>query len=162
MFQLFDGVHGAGGGVAAIPVGVEMSQRAVVRRECVLVDADERDAQYPRPSSEAACGIFADIVQEIAHSSVSGRLGDQYTLPCILMTWTSGDILNTLFIVVAVMLVVALYHLIFVLVDARKISRRVERLTKEVETVVLKPLSMTDKAFEWMIEFFESKAGKKK
>ncbi len=77
------------------------------------------------------------------------------------MTWTAADILQGLFMAVAVMLMVALYHLIFVLVDTRKITRRIERLTKEVETVLLKPLSMTDKAFEWMIEFFESSAAKK-
>lgn len=76
------------------------------------------------------------------------------------MTWEPTDIMMGLYIAVAVMLIVVLYHVIFIVVDLRKISRRIENLSKEVETVLLKPLNMTDKALEWMVDFFQQKAEK--
>ncbi len=76
------------------------------------------------------------------------------------MNWSSDDILQGLFVAVAVMLIVALYHIIFIVVDLRKVMRRFETLTQEVEAVLMKPLSMTDRALDWMISFFEEKAEK--
>ena len=77
------------------------------------------------------------------------------------MTWTSDDITSALYIAVAVLLLITLYHVIFIVVDLRKVMRRLETMTQEVEAVLMKPLAMTDKALEWMIHFFEQKAGEK-
>lgn len=76
------------------------------------------------------------------------------------MTWSSDDILQGLFIAVAVMLIVVLYHAIFIVVDVRKVMRRFETVTEELEAVLMKPLSMTDRALDWMIGFFQEKADK--
>lgn len=65
-----------------------------------------------------------------------------------------------LYIAVAVMLIVVLYHVIFIVVDLRKIARRISGVTEEVESVIMKPLAMTDQAMEWMINFFQEKAEK--
>lgn len=65
-----------------------------------------------------------------------------------------------LYIAVAILLLIVLYHVIFVIVDLRKIVRRIEGITQEVEAVILKPLSMTDKALEWVNGFIESKTRK--
>jgi cell shape-determining protein MreC len=78
------------------------------------------------------------------------------------MMWSPQDILMGLYIAVAVMLIIALYHAIFILVDVRKITRRTESLTREVETVILKPLSMTDRALEWVEAFFQQKSKQQK
>lgn len=78
------------------------------------------------------------------------------------MTWSPEDIMMGLYIAVAVMLIVTLYHVIFIVVDLRKIVRRVDSVTEEVETMIMKPLSMTDQALEWMINFFQEKADSKK
>lgn len=77
------------------------------------------------------------------------------------MTWSPDDIMIGLYIAVAVMLIVVLYHVIFIVVDLRKIIRRVDNVTDEVETVVMKPLSMADQAIEWLVAFFNEKAQKK-
>jgi hypothetical protein len=78
------------------------------------------------------------------------------------MSWSPADIMMGLYIAVAVMLIVVLYHVIFIVVDARKIARRIESLTEEVETVIMKPLSMADQLLQWMVEFVQEKAEKKK
>ena len=78
------------------------------------------------------------------------------------MTWSSQDIMMGLYIAVAVMLIVALYHVIFIVVDLRKIMKRINNLTEEVEVILMKPLSMADKGIEWLIEFFQNKADKHK
>ena len=78
------------------------------------------------------------------------------------MTWSSLDILHGLYIAVAVMLIVVLYHIIFIVVDLRKTMRRIESITDEVETVIMKPLSMTDQAIEWVKGFIEEKSKQKK
>lgn len=78
------------------------------------------------------------------------------------MTWTTADVSSVLYTVVAVMLIVILYHVVFVVVDLRKAMRRVELVTRELEAVILKPLRMTDKALTWMIHHIEELGGKKK
>lgn len=77
------------------------------------------------------------------------------------MTWAPEDIMMGLYIAVAVMLLIVLYHILFIVVDARKIARRIENLTQEVETVIMKPLSMADQILQWMVEFMQEKANKK-
>lgn len=76
------------------------------------------------------------------------------------MSWSPEDIMMGLYIAVAVMLIVVLYHIIFIVVDARKIARRIENLTQEVETVVMKPLSMADQVLQWVMEFIQEKTEK--
>lgn len=77
------------------------------------------------------------------------------------MSWSPADIMMGLYIAVAVMLIVVLYHVIFIVVDARKIVRRISSLSEEVETVIMKPLSMTDQLLQWLIDFFQEKAEKR-
>lgn len=70
-----------------------------------------------------------------------------------------------LYAIVAVMIIIVLYHLLFIMWDLRKMARRFEDLTSQVESVLLKPLSLADQGIQWVIEFIESKAkehGKKK
>lgn len=76
------------------------------------------------------------------------------------MTWSPEDIMMGLYIAVAVMLIVVLYHVIFIVVDARKIARRISNLSEEVETVIMKPLSMIDQLIEWMVVFFQERTQK--
>ncbi len=79
------------------------------------------------------------------------------------MMLTADDVLTALLILVAVMLVVVLYHVLFIVVDLRKIMKRVQGVSEQVEDVIMKPLVMTDKILEWVLEYVESldKAGKK-
>ena len=69
--------------------------------------------------------------------------------------WSATDIMTGLYIAVAVMLLIVLYHTLFVVVDLRKILRRIETVTKELESVLMKPISVADKALQWVIEYFE-------
>lgn len=74
---------------------------------------------------------------------------------------TSTDVIVFLCILVGIMLVVALYHVLFLLVDARRILRRVDRVTAKVEEVVLKPLAIADQALASIMELFHhGKKGK--
>jgi len=73
------------------------------------------------------------------------------------MVWSTADIMTALYIAVAVLLLIVLYHLIFIVVSLRKVMKRVENVTTEIETVILKPLSMTDQAIEWVSGFLEGK-----
>jgi hypothetical protein len=72
-------------------------------------------------------------------------------------TFAAADILAGLWILVAVMIVIVLYHLLFIVVDLRKVMRRVSRVSEQVEGVILKPLAMADQAVEWMIDFLNGK-----
>lgn len=101
------------------------------------------------------------MLQEIAHRNVVYIDCDpQYTSFAFPMSWSPDDIMMGLYIAVAVMLIVVLYHVIFIVVDLRKMMKRFNNLTEEVETVVMKPLSMADKGLEWAIQFFQEKAEK--
>lgn len=77
---------------------------------------------------------------------------------------TANDVLTAILILVAVMLVIVLYHALFIVVDLRKVMRRVEDVSHQVEEIIMKPLTMTDKILEWVLEYIESldHSGKKK
>lgn len=75
---------------------------------------------------------------------------------------TPEDVLMYLWILVAVMLVVVLYHALFIVVDVRKITRRVDELTKQVENVIMKPINMADQILEWGLKQVEQHSKKKK
>lgn len=61
---------------------------------------------------------------------------------------------------IAILVLIVLYHVIFIVVDLRKVMRRVEGLTQELEDVLMKPLSMVDAILQWVLDTIES--GKKK
>ena len=76
------------------------------------------------------------------------------------MDLSSANVLTGLSIVIAVMAIIVLYHLIFIVVDVRKITKRVEDITAEVEKVILKPISMADQILSWVMEHIESRKKK--
>jgi|GEM_PF-1277774 len=80
------------------------------------------------------------------------------------MMLTADDVLTGLLIAVAVLLLIVLYHALFIVVDMRKIMKRVEGVSEQVEDVIMKPLVMTDKILEWVLEYIEGldKSGQKK
>lgn len=80
------------------------------------------------------------------------------------MELTADAVLTAILILVAVMLVVVLYHVLFIVVDLRKVMKRVQIVSEQVEEIIMKPLTMTDKILEWVLEYIESldKAGHKK
>lgn len=70
------------------------------------------------------------------------------------MPWTSAEIMTVLYLVVAVMLIIVLYHVLFIVVDLRKTLRRVDRVTESAESVAMKPLAVADQALEFAIGYF--------
>ena len=80
------------------------------------------------------------------------------------MVITADAVLTGLLIAAVVLLLIVLYHVLFIVVDLRKIMKRVEGVSHQVEEIIMKPLTMTDKILEWVLEYIESldHAGKKK
>ncbi len=68
---------------------------------------------------------------------------------------SAADILLGLKIAISVMAIVFLYHLLFIAVDLRKVMRRVEEVTKEVEQMILKPLSVADQILATIMGLLE-------
>ena len=77
------------------------------------------------------------------------------------ITVTMQGLLSVLYALVAVMIIVVLYHLLFIVTDLRKIMRRFEETTAQVEAMILKPLSIIDEAFTWVIDHVQHSAKKK-
>jgi len=73
---------------------------------------------------------------------------------------SASDLLLGMEFAIAILLLIVLYHVIFIVVDLRKVMRRVEGITQEVEDVIMKPLSMIDSILQWVLDTIES--GKKK
>jgi hypothetical protein len=63
-----------------------------------------------------------------------------------------SDILTVLSVIAVGMVIILLYHLIFVSVSLRRIADRMDDLTKEVEAIILKPIG----AIEYLIDWFAS------
>ncbi|PIP65293.1 hypothetical protein COU77_02685 [Candidatus Peregrinibacteria bacterium CG10_big_fil_rev_8_21_14_0_10_49_16] len=78
----------------------------------------------------------------------------------------SSELLTGVYVVVGVLIIVVLYHVLFIVVNLRKVIRRIESVTAELESVVIKPLNMVDTILEWVAGQVEKTAslerGKKK
>jgi hypothetical protein len=71
------------------------------------------------------------------------------------MEITYENLLSGLYIAVAIMVLIVLYHVLFIVVDVRKIVRRAANMTEEIQTVIMKPVSIADKAMDWVVGFLE-------
>lgn len=61
-----------------------------------------------------------------------------------------------------VMVIILLYHTLFAAVSMRRILRRVDDVTKEVENVIMKPISMADEILKRVMELIEGTQKKDK
>ena len=73
---------------------------------------------------------------------------------------SASDLLLGMEFAIAILLLIVLYHVIFIVVDLRKVMRRVEGITQELEDVLMKPLGMIDAILQWVLDTIEH--GKKK
>lgn len=71
------------------------------------------------------------------------------------MSITYTDVVSFLTILALTMGIVLLYHLIAISLNVRRISKRFDRISNEIESVVMKPLTVADNAMEWLIGFLE-------
>lgn len=65
---------------------------------------------------------------------------------------TQEALLNGLWIAVAVLLLILLYHLLFIVVDFRKIARRLENITNECEEMIRTPMIMAESVASTVME----------
>lgn len=75
------------------------------------------------------------------------------------MQLTINDILMLLSIVAVAMLIILLYHLIFTAVSLRKLSQRLDDLSEDVESIILKPLGAIDYMIDWFLAVVENMRG---
>lgn len=75
---------------------------------------------------------------------------------------SASDLLLGFEFAIFVLVLIVLYHVIFIVVDLRKILRRVEGVTREIEDVLMKPLSMIDSILQWVLDMIERTQKKEK
>ncbi len=75
---------------------------------------------------------------------------------------TYGDVLTLLSIIAVAMLIILLYHLIFASVSLRRITKRMDDLSKDVEAIVLKPIGAIDYVLDWFLSVIDSMRDAKK
>jgi cell shape-determining protein MreC len=68
---------------------------------------------------------------------------------------SASDLLLGLQIVISMIVVVVLYHVLFIVVDLRKVLRRVDDITEQVEAIILKPISLADQILGKVMEMME-------
>jgi hypothetical protein len=80
------------------------------------------------------------------------------------MQITYDNIVMFLSVIALLMLIVLLYHLIFVSVSIRRMTERWDEISKEVEGLILKPIGAIDYMLEWfssMVEGMQEEKHKK-
>lgn len=75
---------------------------------------------------------------------------------------SASDLLLGFEFAIFVLVLIVLYHVIFIVWDLRKILRRVEGVTREIEDVLMKPLSMIDSILQWVLDAIERTQKKEK
>lgn len=71
------------------------------------------------------------------------------------ITLSLNDVLTIALIIAVVMLIILLFHAIGVALYFKKFAERMDFLSKEVEAIILKPLSAIDYMIEWFGGFVE-------
>jgi hypothetical protein len=69
---------------------------------------------------------------------------------------TYNDILTLLSIIAVAMLIILMYHLIFVSVSLRRIADRMDQVSKDVEAIILKPIGAVDYMLDWFLSMVDS------
>lgn len=72
---------------------------------------------------------------------------------------SARDALLGLQILISLIVVVVLYHILFIVVDLRKVLRRIDDITEQVEAIILKPISLADQILGKVMEMIESGSG---
>lgn len=77
------------------------------------------------------------------------------------MQLSLNDLLTLLSVVAVVMVIVLVYHLIFVSVSLRRIAERMDDLSQEIEGLILKPIGAVEYLIDWFAGAVEGmRAGK--
>ena len=74
---------------------------------------------------------------------------------------TAADLLTGIQIGIAVVVLIILYHVLFIVVDVRKSVSRVEKASKGIEQTVMEPIKAVQKGFAMMQSFSEKKTKSK-
>jgi cell shape-determining protein MreC len=69
---------------------------------------------------------------------------------------TLTDVFQYLEITVAVLLIIVLYHILFITVGFRKILRRIETITSEIQEVIMKPMNVADHILEGIVKYMDT------
>ncbi len=75
---------------------------------------------------------------------------------------TLADLMRYMDITIAVLLILVLYNALFAVVDLRKVLRRIEKLTDEVQTIIMKPINVADHILEGIVKYIETQEADKK
>jgi len=68
---------------------------------------------------------------------------------------TYSDILTLLSIIAVALLIIILYHLIFVASSFRRTADRIDALSEDIESLILKPIGTIDYVIDWFIAMIE-------
>ncbi len=102
------------------------------------------------------------VASALRKTDVMRKMHD-YTLSCMSsLPLTYNDILVLLSIVAVAMLIIVLYNLIFASVALRRISGRMDELSKDVEAIILKPIGAVDFILDWFLSVVDSMRSDKK
>jgi len=69
---------------------------------------------------------------------------------------TYGDVLTLLSIIAVVLLIVVLFNLIFVSASLKRVADRLDSLSEEVESLIMKPIGTIDYVIDWFIALIEN------
>ena len=130
----------------AVTKGVQIFKGAVIRRKSFLVKLNHLHSSLSWKQYRIAQRGYRNV--ESVYPST------------LLMSLV--QVLAGLQIAVAILILILLYHALFIAVDLRKILRRIDSLTGQVEEVIMKPISMADHIFQWVADYIEEDNKKKK
>jgi hypothetical protein len=80
----------------------------------------------------------------------------------MLTTITASQFLTGIYAAVGIVLLIVLYHALFIVVDMRKIMRRAQEVSEHLENVIVTPLTMMERGLEWLVEYVEGSGDKHK
>ncbi|OGJ60347.1 hypothetical protein A3A67_03800 [Candidatus Peribacteria bacterium RIFCSPLOWO2_01_FULL_51_18] len=72
------------------------------------------------------------------------------------MQITYSDVITLLTILSLIMVIILLYHLIFVSVSLKRIASRWDDLSKEVESLILRPIGAIEYVLDWFASAVEA------
>lgn len=125
----------------AITVRKQVPRPTVIRRNRELIQLKRSYENCCRDLRNGSQCFAGDVLHAVTFTIVSHFLNS--------MQITYNDVITLLTILALIMVIILLYHLIFVSVSLKKIVNRWDDLSREVEALVLKPIGAIEYVLDW-------------
>lgn len=128
----------------------------MIKRKCVLIERDQPPEKCCRKCEKLA-QCFAERGDHGVQSIPFYHFGSMGSLQL-----TLGDVFLLLQLLAVLLGIIVLYQLVFATMALRRIMKRYDALSQDIEALLIKPVSAIDSIIDWFLAVMDGMQSSKK